>query len=148
MITLHTPARLARLSVAVSTLTAMLLGWARTGDAVPESSPVLARRQLLDLGMAQALARDRMRERLEAELAAGRLSLTAAAKRLCGYLELEPKLEGLPAGRDCAALLPGATPEERCAHWLLRGVRKRLSGPGSAEQVARLEGELAAAYER
>jgi hypothetical protein len=149
MLTPCTPARLARLGLAFSALVALLLGWAHTGEGVPEDSPVRARDGLLDLGLAQARARDQLKAGLEADVAAGRLTLREAARRLSAYLDTEPKLEGMPAGRDCAALHPGDTQAERCARWLLRGVRGLLSSsPEAAERLARLERELIEAYGR
>jgi hypothetical protein len=149
MLTPHVPTCLARLGLAAAVLVALLLGWAGTGEGVPEDSPARARRELLSLALAQARARDRLREGLEADLAAGRLPLREAARRLSEYLDGEPKLEGVPTGRRCASLLPGATQEERCARWLLRGARNVLTGsPGGARRAARLERELADAYGR
>jgi hypothetical protein len=148
MITPCTPARLARLGLALSALVALLLAWTRTGEEVPEDSPVRACHDLLELGLAQLLARDRLKLSLEADVAAGRLPLREAARRFRDHLERETRLGVAPTGRDCAALLlPGASLEEQCANWLLREVRKRRSGePGGAERVARLERELVEAY--
>jgi hypothetical protein len=148
MITPYTSARLARLGLAVSALVAVLLGWTRTGEDVPEDSPARARGDMLGLVEGQIRARDRLMEGLEADLAAGRIPLREAARTFSDYLEREPNLgvDGVRPGRECAALHPGASPEERCARWLLRRVQKRQSGAPEAEGMARLERELAEAY--
>jgi hypothetical protein len=149
MLTPHTPARLALVALAAPALTALLMAWA-CADDVPDDSPLRSRHELLNLGLAMTRARIDLKQALASDLAAGRLPLREAARKLRGYLEKEPRVEGLLSGRDCVARLPGASLEERCARSLLACVRESLSGsPEGAKRASRrLERELAEGYRR
>lgn len=149
MIAPQAPARLALLGAAASALTALLIGWARAEEGVPDDSPEWPRHERLELGLRFSLARLRFKEALFADLEGGRLALPEAAARLADFHAREPRVGGMVTGSDAVRGYPGRTDQERCAWYLAQAARTHASiRPSEANERAalRLEGELAQVF--
>ena len=140
-------------TVALGAAAALLALWLWCRPALrsgPEVEDLEARERELVGAVETIEARRRFVEGLTEALAAGRLPLREAARRMDEYQGRESAVAGILSGRALMAKgFPAPTPEESCALFLLAWVRTAASndpaGP-AAGLARRMEAELAETY--